>query len=292
MNVEALDSTRVSRIKPAYLNNQPEGKVRFPLFGSATTTDTSELMIPFPSDRPADTNNDPTFTSVLKEEKNLCEKPYSCANCTAFRLCVPSIHGLVELYLGQCPVERPYCENYSGTCVSSVAAAVKCGYPDDSFHCMQDGHFPHPSDSARYFICSGLKAYGYSCKEGFKYYAPSQGCSRFPWISNPFDCSDLNATKVIYNNGGSIYAYCVNGKPFLVNSCANGEFFNSTSQVCEPLCDKEFVAPDRNNCKNFFKCSKNSKTNLFEKSLMECPTGEGFNREVKKCVSLKQLVNC
>lgn len=291
MSVEALDSTRVSRIKPGYLNNKPEGRTRFATAPTTTLNpDTSELIIP--GDQPVETKVFPTLSSVIKEENPFCEKPYSCLNCTAYRLCVPSIHGLVELYSGLCPGDRPYCDNYSGTCVSSVSAAVKCGNPDESFHCMQDGHFPHPIDSARYFICSGFKAYGYSCKEGLKYYAPSQGCSRFPWIADPFDCSDLNATKVLYNNGGSVYAYCVNGKPFLVNNCANGELLNLTSQVCEPQCNKEFIAPDRNNCKNYFKCSKNPKTNLFEKSLMECPNGEGFNGGFKKCVPLNQLVNC
>ncbi|KAG8308444.1 hypothetical protein J6590_002531 [Homalodisca vitripennis] len=302
-----LEGTRVSRIKQNFYNQRPEENVWLTTPSSNVWGPQTNLNIPTESyastvevttkqpviaRQPVTAKQPVTTIPTTLNPRMICHRPYSCINCTTYRLCIPTNRGFVEFTSGSCPAERPYCDNYSGTCVNSVAVAVKCASPDRTFRCMQDGHFPHPSNPSRYFICSDLKAYGYSCKEGYKYYAPSQGCSKFSWIAEPFDCSNLNATKVVYSSGGSFFAYCVNGQPHLINTCGENEFFNVTSQVCEVQCTRELIAPDNNSCLKYFKCQMNPTTQLFERLSLSCPPGEGFSIVLKKCVSLNHLVSC
>lgn len=223
------------------------------------------------------------------KDNSTCPSIYSCANCTAVRLCYPTGTGLIEYKTLNCSSKAPFCDPTTGTC--SAISTIKCSTTGEMV-CLKDGTFPHPTDCSKFFTCSNLESYSFDCLQSYYYYDSStekciynRGCYRF-------NCNYNNGYKAPYPNDPSIYSYCINGIATLVDRCYGKDELNVTSQQCEPTCRYEGLIPDTSNCSRYYRCNATPVKGQYVMTLHSCPSGQAFSEYEFQCQPINQVASC
>lgn len=231
-------------------------------------------------------------TKIVSDDKSKClGREFSCINDTSVRVCAPSsiTHQFEEISQFVCSDNAPYCDDITGTCMS----LLKTGIKSTSFTCLKNGYFPHPYNCSKYFLCINYKSYEFHCnKTDYYYNFKTNSCDPYQYDKhcNMFNCNGHNGFKIPYSRDSSIYAYCVENKPYVITKCEGKEKLNVTSQRCEPVCEYEGLIEDITDCTAYYKCVK---TGLFySKISRRCSSNKGFDRSSFQCVSLSLLPNC
>ncbi|XP_075215759.1 uncharacterized protein LOC142321507 [Lycorma delicatula] len=220
-----------------------------------------------------------------------CSAVYSCANCTAVRICRPnsSGHGYTEYKTANCTGTTPYCDPPTGTCVKTPT--INCAN-ENEYVCLQDGTFPHPSDCTKYYKCKNLQSYSMKCTQSYYYYdSAAEECTYYKGCYS-FQCSGYNGYKKRYPNDASIYSFCINGIGTVVDRCYGSDLLNETSQQCEPVCRYEGLIPDTSDCTQYYRCNKVPNKSDFIMTHVKCPEGEAYSSYEFRCVSISKVPSC
>ena len=146
-----------------------------------------------------------------------------------------------------------------------------CSRPAVPFICLKNGYFPHPYDCSKYFQCLNYVPCEFHCKPEYYYNFRTNSCDPYLYDRhcNMFKCKGHNGFKIPYSRDASIYAYCVDDKPFVITKCDGSEKLNMTSQQCEPICEHEGLIEDINDCTGYYKCVKAEF--FYKKTKHKCP---------------------
>ncbi|CAA9993871.1 unnamed protein product [Nesidiocoris tenuis] len=228
--------------------------------------------------------------------ENTCKSVFSCADCNTARLCRPSADGsFVPLRDVKCPASAPFCNGATGTCGQQPDAT--CGQADN-FVCLQDGHFPDV-ECHSYHVCEGLVSHKFDCVISGEVYdadakkcVPSDQCAKFT-------CG-AQGTKAASDRFPGYFAYCdldETGKvaPLVIDQCQGINTLNTTSQLCEPICQKEGVLEDTEDCTKYYKCHYlwvDETTKFMVRERMDCPANTAFLPSDYVCVNMDQYPEC
>nr|ANJ04650.1 peritrophin-like protein [Nilaparvata lugens] len=236
----------------------------------------------------------------VDSSRAVCDKTYSCANCTATRICRPdpNVTGAFITYDVACSSYIPYCDENSGTCTSKVPFSClnDTSYIEGEFMCLKNGMFPHPLSNRKYFECRNYISYTYNCTGPYYYrYNPvDEECNNRGNYYYFGSCSGYNGLKKAYTPS-QFYAYCINSEIAFMDKC-DGEYkLNETSQMCEPVCEYPGLLEDATNCRKYYKCRTKpeySYQSKYERTSHTCPDGFGFSQEDFQCVPLESIPWC
>lgn len=290
ISMSVKDPSITKRMKNKFLHRVPESLVEITLENESWySTEPSNFNVSTTEIH----RNVLTNTKSVSGNETKCLKEFSCINCTAVRVCAPSpvTHQFEEISRFVCSDNAPYCDEITGTCVSSMKTAFKCAR-SASFICLKDGYFPHPSDCSKYFLCLNYKSYEFQCKSEYYYNFRTHSCDpyRYDKQCNMFNCKGHNGFKIPYSRDSSIYAYCVSNKPYVITQCDGKEKLNVTSQRCEPVCEHEGLIEDTTDCTAYYKCVKIGF--FYTKTSQKCLYNQGFDPSSFQCVSLSLLPDC
>uniref|UniRef100_A0A224XHT2 Putative chitin binding peritrophin-a domain protein n=1 Tax=Panstrongylus lignarius TaxID=156445 RepID=A0A224XHT2_9HEMI len=235
-------------------------------------------------------------TSILMAVSNetKCTSLFSCLDCNTARICKPDGKGGFEQVTAiPCPAATPYCAGKSGTC--GQIPDDSCGTADATFVCLDDGYFPD-SNCTNYHVCTGYSAYKYHCAvEGEYYHAEQKKCV----VNAP--CGTYKCTaagvKVPHTMYPEYFGYCSlpNAPPTVIDRCKGSYEMNVTSQLCEPVCHKEGVQQDVNDCTKYYKCHREifpsdhgTWVSIMLKDHLVCPQDTAFAPEQFMCIDIKE----
>lgn len=225
--------------------------------------------------------------SVETDDKSLCTQRYGCLNCTWVRVCAPtSDDTLVEVSRRACPASRPYCDAKTGSCVVETSPQCKNYTSKSNVTCFKkEGYFPHPTDCSKFIYCYNYTSYLFECTENNYYNPYSHSCNIYYYCYTA-DCTGNDGRKVGHPLSLTYYTYCLDGTPVGFDRCLEGDYLNSTSQLCEPICENEGLRRDASDCTKYYKCSYvwMGSYNYLVKTHLDCQPGYSFKPEEFQCV--------
>ncbi|RZF49131.1 hypothetical protein LSTR_LSTR008417 [Laodelphax striatellus] len=221
-----------------------------------------------------------------------CYKPYSCANCTAARICRPDPNGsgaFIDYKDFKCTGSTPFCNETTGTC--SATPSEQCSVKVIGEHiCMKNGVFPHPTTCRKYFQCENYTSTSFNCSSNNIYYdAIKEECTYNAWC-NQVSCNGYNGFKRRYtvsNKVSQLFAYCINGQAAVMDRCDGKYVLNETTQMCEAYCSYPGLIEDISDCRKYYQCDPTSIDGVFLKTSRRCPDGFGFSQKRYQCVPIE-----
>lgn len=233
---------------------------------------------------------------ALVDDDIVCNKIFSCADCTNSRVCRPKADGTLYHFADiPCPEDRPYCDSASGSCLST--ASLQCGDDDSNFICLEKNQFFPDADCKMFHYCDEqFVPKLFKCvTSGTVYDASEKRCVTQTDANScgKFDCDGNTLKKMKHTNFPRYYAMCKNDQninaPLVVGVCPPYYQISASTQVCEPDCNAHGNGniPDATDCKKYYMCSE---TNLPDGSMYtirtskSCPTGYAFDTSLFICV--------
>ncbi|CAH1396680.1 unnamed protein product [Nezara viridula] len=281
------------------------------LFLAAFVAINAEIRLPDPS-WAVEVKPDPTKRRLLELNNPLalvgddivCNKIFSCADCSTSRVCHPKDDGtLVHLTDITCPEDRPYCDSASGTCLST--ASLDCG-AEDNFVCLEkNAFFPDPDCKKFHYCNEKFQSKLFKCiGDGTVYNAAQKRCVTQTDSSScgKFNCDGNTLKKMKHSNFPRYYAMCKTeeniDQPLVVGVCPPYYEIGVNSQVCEPDCQAHGNGnvPDATDCHKYFTCSETKLADgrvYMQRTSKSCPTGNSFDTSLFMCVPdpNKQICN-
>ncbi|KAL1138255.1 hypothetical protein AAG570_009944 [Ranatra chinensis] len=246
-------------------------------------------------DEPIYNRGDSIFlkSAELKADPSCPSQLYSCATCSATRICVPLPNGTWHHVQDvPCADPTPYCQKSTGSC--SAEPDIDCGQKD-GFICTRDGYFPDVKDCSVYHVCTNFVANSFQCINK-TYDAIAQDCVKSTESCSPFDCEAKSGRKVPHSRYDTFFAYCRSDVAALVDRCDQAYVLNGTSQLCQPPCKANGPVADNTDCHKYFTCSMVYYTKdivIPQLASHACPPGMGFDPVHLICTNVAADVpNC